>query len=81
MIETLLALLSFAAVIASIQTCHWFATPFAILFTFGYGYVAVLVANEQAFRRRDAQTRLVTTASERPSAPMAEDASVRDLAA
>lgn len=74
MTETLLALLSFAAVIASIHTGHWFATPFAMLFTFGYGYVAILVANEQASRRRDAQTTLVSTASERPSAPVAEPA-------
>jgi cellulose synthase/poly-beta-1,6-N-acetylglucosamine synthase-like glycosyltransferase len=54
--ETGLALLSFAAVVASIQTGHWFATPFALLFTLGYGYVAVLVAHEQATRRREAVT-------------------------
>lgn len=80
MTETLLALVSFAAVVASVHTGHWFATPFAILFTFGYAYVAVLVANEQAARRRDAQVRLVTTPSERPSAPV-EAPGVSDLAA
>jgi hypothetical protein len=40
--------------VASIQTGHWFATPFAGLFTFGYGYVASLVASEQFARRRAA---------------------------
>jgi cellulose synthase/poly-beta-1,6-N-acetylglucosamine synthase-like glycosyltransferase len=79
LMETLLALLSFAAVVASVQTGHWFATPFAILFTFGYGYVAILVANEQAMRRRDSQVRLVSTPSERPSAPPAADVSVGEL--
>lgn len=67
--ETGLALLSFASVVQSIQTGHWFATPFAALFTIGYGYVALLIASEQAARRRESQTMLVTTPSERPSAP------------
>jgi hypothetical protein len=49
--ETGLALLSFASVVQSIQTGHWFATPFAALFTIGYGYVALLIASEQAARR------------------------------
>jgi len=35
------------SVVASVQTSHWFATPFALLFAVGYGYVAVLVASEQ----------------------------------
>ena len=51
--ETLLALLSFASTVASIQTGHYFATPFAMLFTVGYGYVAMLVASEQSSRRRE----------------------------
>jgi cellulose synthase/poly-beta-1,6-N-acetylglucosamine synthase-like glycosyltransferase len=67
--ETGLALLSFASVVQSIQTGHWFATPFAALFTIGYGYVALLIASEQAARRRESRTMLVTTPSERPSAP------------
>lgn len=54
MTEILLCLMSFASVLASIQTHHYFATPFAMLFTFGYGYVALLVASEQATRRREA---------------------------
>jgi cellulose synthase/poly-beta-1,6-N-acetylglucosamine synthase-like glycosyltransferase len=55
-LEICLALISFAAVVASVQTGHWFATPFAALFTFGYGYVAVMIALEQATRRREAMT-------------------------
>ena len=80
-IETLLSLLSFAAVVASVQTGHYFATPFALLFTIGYGYVAVLVANEQATRRRESQTTLVTTPSGRLSEPTPGEATIRDLAA
>jgi hypothetical protein len=51
--EALLAVLSFGSVIASVETGHYFATPFAALFTIGYAYVAVLVAQEQAVRRRE----------------------------
>ncbi len=47
-----LALLSFASVIASVETGHWFATPFATLFMFGYGYVGSMVVAEQIARRR-----------------------------
>jgi len=53
-IEVLLCMISFASVVASLETGHWFATPFAMLFTFGYGYVASLVASEQVARRRAA---------------------------
>ncbi|AKT36010.1 glycosyltransferase [Chondromyces crocatus] len=56
LVETLLALISFTAVVASIETGHYVATPFAVLFTFGYGYVAVLVAQEQTARRREVAT-------------------------
>jgi hypothetical protein len=51
-IEILLCLFSAASTIAAIETGHWFATPFAMIFTFGYGYVASLVASEQIARRR-----------------------------
>jgi hypothetical protein len=53
MIEIGLSLLSLCSVVASIQTRHYFATPFAMLFCFGYGYVATLVATEQLRRRRE----------------------------
>jgi cellulose synthase/poly-beta-1,6-N-acetylglucosamine synthase-like glycosyltransferase len=52
MIEVALALVSLCSVVASIETGHWFATPFAMLFTFGYGYVASLVASEQFSRKK-----------------------------
>jgi hypothetical protein len=64
-LEVMLALLSFASFAASIQTGHWFATPFALLFTVGYVYVAVLVSAEQANRRRSEA--VLGTSSERPS--------------
>jgi cellulose synthase/poly-beta-1,6-N-acetylglucosamine synthase-like glycosyltransferase len=55
MLEIALALLSLISVVTSIQTGHWFATPFASLFAVGYGYVAVLVVSEQALQRREAR--------------------------
>jgi glycosyltransferase involved in cell wall biosynthesis len=50
-----LSLLSLASVVASIETGHWFAAPFATLFMVGYGYVAWLVVTEQLSRRREAK--------------------------
>jgi len=52
MIEIALALTSGASTLASIETGHWFAAPFAMLFTFGYSYVAFFVASEQLARRK-----------------------------
>jgi hypothetical protein len=60
-----LGMFSACSVVASIQTGHWFATPFAILFTFGYGYVSSLVLLEQAARRR------LMAAQEAPELPAA----------
>jgi cellulose synthase/poly-beta-1,6-N-acetylglucosamine synthase-like glycosyltransferase len=51
MVEIALCLVSLASTVASLETRHWFATPFAMLFTFGYGYVATLVASEEMARR------------------------------
>ncbi len=51
-VEVGLCLFSALSTVASLETGHWFATPFAMLFTFGYGYVASLVASEQLARRR-----------------------------
>jgi cellulose synthase/poly-beta-1,6-N-acetylglucosamine synthase-like glycosyltransferase len=62
-VETCLALVSFVSVIASVETGHYFATPFAFLFTVGYGYVALLVAHEQASRRRTAAPVAATSAA------------------
>jgi glycosyltransferase involved in cell wall biosynthesis len=87
LLETALALLSFAAVIASVETGHYFATPFAALFTVGYGYVALLIAHEQAARRREAAALAAARterawASEPPrSDPAPEAATAPDLAA
>ncbi len=63
LLEMGLSALSLASVVASLETHHWFATPFAGLFTVGYGYVAALVVLEQAGRRREA------IAAERASVP------------
>jgi len=75
-----LALVSFASVVASIETGHWFATPFAMLFTFGYGYVASLVASEQLARRRAARLAPAPSSEGDSLAPAAPAAS-EELAA
>ncbi len=51
-LEAGLSLFSLVSTVASVTTGHWFATPFAALFAFGYGWVASLVALEQAARVR-----------------------------
>ena len=56
LVEIALCLISGASVIASLETGHWFASPFAMLFAFGYGYVAFFVAYEQLARRNAART-------------------------
>ncbi|MDI3289835.1 cellulose synthase family protein [Polyangium sp. 15x6] len=81
LLETGLCLLSFGSTVASIQTGHYFATPFAALFTIGYGYVAMLVAHEQSARRRETAPMLLATPSERPSEPTAAEQPVGKLAA
>jgi cellulose synthase/poly-beta-1,6-N-acetylglucosamine synthase-like glycosyltransferase len=48
--ETLLFLVSLAATIASTRTGHVIATPFAALFTAGYGYMAGTMIYEQIQR-------------------------------
>lgn len=50
--EIALALLSSANVVASLETGHWFAAPFAALFTAGYAGVAALVIREQLGAKR-----------------------------
>ncbi|MBX3127423.1 MAG: glycosyltransferase family 2 protein [Polyangiaceae bacterium] len=54
-LEIGLATWSAASVVASIQTNHWFATPFATLFMFGYAYVAASVTAEQLGMRVDSR--------------------------
>jgi glycosyltransferase involved in cell wall biosynthesis len=72
MIEIGLCLVSFASTVASLETGHWFATPFAMLFTFGYGYVASLVASEQLARRKAAEAAQAALESVPPPAPSEE---------
>jgi cellulose synthase/poly-beta-1,6-N-acetylglucosamine synthase-like glycosyltransferase len=59
--ETALCLISGASTTASIESGHWFATPFALIFTFGYGYVAFFVALEQLARRKAQPVPATTT--------------------
>lgn len=79
--EVALCLVSFASVVASLETGHWFATPFAMLFTFGYGYVATLVATEQVARRRAARLASANAATELDSIPPEAPAASEELAA
>ncbi len=58
-VEIFLCLFSLGSTIASVRTGHWFATPFALLFTLGYGYVAAFVMSEQAEANRAARARTV----------------------
>jgi cellulose synthase/poly-beta-1,6-N-acetylglucosamine synthase-like glycosyltransferase len=50
-VELSLMLLSAVSVLVSMQTGHWFATPFALLFTFGYGFVSTRLVVESIGRR------------------------------
>jgi glycosyltransferase involved in cell wall biosynthesis len=81
-IEIALCLFSAASTVAAIETRHWFATPFAMLFTFGYGYVASLVASEQ-FTRRASLPPAEEIVASGPSASLAPPApgEAEDLAA
>jgi cellulose synthase/poly-beta-1,6-N-acetylglucosamine synthase-like glycosyltransferase len=54
-VEIALFLISAASTLASVETGHWFATPFAMLFAFGYGYVAFFVTAEELGRRKVAR--------------------------
>ncbi|MFI5302705.1 MAG: hypothetical protein ACHREM_31840 [Polyangiales bacterium] len=54
--EFALSMVSFGSTLAALENGHWFAAPFAGLFCFGYGYVAVMLMTEQVERRRAART-------------------------
>jgi cellulose synthase/poly-beta-1,6-N-acetylglucosamine synthase-like glycosyltransferase len=74
LIEIGLCLVSLGSTVASLETGHWFATPFAMLFTFGYGYVATLVATEEMARRASTLAAAPATAqSVPPPAPSQGD--------
>jgi cellulose synthase/poly-beta-1,6-N-acetylglucosamine synthase-like glycosyltransferase len=74
LIEIGLCLFSAGSVVASVETGHWFAAPFAMLFTFGYGYVATLVATEQMAGRR-------ATLAQEPGSEATAPAYTEELAA
>jgi hypothetical protein len=59
--EVLLCIVSCCSVAASIQTGHYFATPFTAMFASGYGYVAFHLVMEQLATRQEVP-RLVTSA-------------------
>ncbi len=74
MTEILLCLISGASTVASVETGHWFASPFALLFTFGYGYVAFFVATEQLARARAAKASVAgTTPASVPPPPLSAE--------
>jgi hypothetical protein len=77
LLETALSALSFVSMVASVQTGHYFATPFALLFTVGYAYVAVLLVREQAARRR-APVVLATTPPVLAEPALTEPASISE---
>jgi cellulose synthase/poly-beta-1,6-N-acetylglucosamine synthase-like glycosyltransferase len=81
-VEIALCLFSAASVVAAVETGHWFAAPFAMLFTFGYGYVAALVASEQlAGRRATAEGELAALRESVPPESFGAVASSEELAA
>ena len=55
LLEILLSVISCASFGVALTTAHWFAAPFAGLFAFGYGYVALLVVREQWIQRKAVQ--------------------------
>ena len=60
-----------ASTVASLETGHWFATPFAMLFTSGYGYVAPSSSRPSSWpgeRRSSARRRRRRGASRRQRA-------------
>src|SRR5580692_5005523 len=75
-IEIALCFFSAASTVAAVETGHWFATPFAMLFTFGYGYVACLVASEQLARRRASRAFADEVPASGPGASLAPPAPV-----
>jgi len=50
--ELFLAVVSVGSVVISLETDHFLATPFALLFALGYSYMAGMMTVEQLARRR-----------------------------
>lgn len=76
--EALLALWSAASVAASVYTGHYFATPFAVLFTLGYSYVTVVLTREQIARAQAAAAPVVTEPALAAPAPVIPMPAERD---
>jgi hypothetical protein len=70
-IEIACTCLSSASLIVSVVQGHYFATPFALLFTFGYAYVAYLLIAERvtAVRRARIADREITAALPQAAGP------------
>jgi hypothetical protein len=81
LIEIGLCLVSLASTVASLETGHWFATPFAMLFTFGYGYVASLVMTEQFARAAAAKAALAAGKPVSVPPPAPSQSEIEELAA
>ncbi len=81
LVEIALCLVSFASTVASLETGHWFATPFAMLFTFGYGYVASLVATEQLARAAAARAAIAAGDPVSVPPPAPSESEIEELAA
>jgi cellulose synthase/poly-beta-1,6-N-acetylglucosamine synthase-like glycosyltransferase len=80
-VEIGLCLVSLMSTVASLQTGHWFATPFAMLFTFGYGYVASLVVTEQFARAASAKAALAAGRPVSVPPPPGSQTEIEELAA
>lgn len=80
-VEIGLALISIASTVASLETGHWFATPFALLFAVGYSYVAALVVHEQFARRAAVVAGTLSTDSVPPAGLTSEESNEIGLAA
>ncbi len=68
LVEMALTMVSAASVLAAIETEHYFAAPFALLFMLGYGYVSTLVIQEQLARTSSAPAAEPAVESEAPMA-------------
>jgi cellulose synthase/poly-beta-1,6-N-acetylglucosamine synthase-like glycosyltransferase len=79
--EMFFAVLCACSVVVSIQSGHYFATPFATLFTFGYAYIAGLLLAERFGRFRQRAVAAAPSTSTVPQASPSKPQVVTDLAA
>ncbi|MDX2051091.1 MAG: glycosyltransferase [Polyangiaceae bacterium] len=62
-VEAFFSVYCMVSVVVSVATSHWFATPFAFLFSLGYGYVAVQLSLELAEGRRSVRAKVSAPAA------------------